>query len=56
MDRFPGDMSVVAEFRDIFDKVPGLPLAREIELCIELFPGTSPIHRSPNIMSLTEKA
>ena len=32
---------VVCEFPDVFPKeLPGLPLEREIELCIDILPGT----------------
>ena len=35
---------IVCEFRDVFsDKLPGLPLQRDVDFIIELHPGTSPI-------------
>ena len=35
---------VVCEYEDIFpDELPGLPPQRDVDFCIELHPGTSPI-------------
>ena len=42
------DIPIVKEFPDIFPEVlPGLPPDREIELSIELLPGTSPLSKAP---------
>ena len=39
---------VVREFPDVFpDELPGLPPVREIDFCIDLVPGTSPISMAP---------
>ena len=39
---------VVREFPDVFpDKLPGFPPVREIDFCIDLIPGTSPISMTP---------
>ena len=39
---------IVKEFRDIFpDELPGLPLGREVEVSIDVFPKTMPISQSP---------
>jgi hypothetical protein len=39
---------VVCEFSDVFpDKLPGLPLDRDVEFGIELILGTAPILRRP---------
>ena len=48
------DVPVVSEFQDVFDDILELPPDREIEFCIELMPGTAPIHRSPYRMALVE--
>ena len=46
---------VVDEYPDVFpNKLPGLPPEREIELCIDLIPRTSPIFISPYHMAPTE--
>ncbi|XP_073152130.1 uncharacterized protein [Henckelia pumila] len=42
------DIPVVKDFPDVFpDEIPGFPPQREIDLSIELMPGTSPIFRVP---------
>ena len=38
---------VVSDFQDVFQDIPGLPPRREIEFCIELQHGTSPISCAP---------
>jgi hypothetical protein len=39
---------IVKEFQDIFpDELPGLPLGREVEVSIDVFPKTMPISQSP---------
>ncbi|XP_026398417.1 uncharacterized protein LOC113294203 [Papaver somniferum] len=45
---------VVSDFADLFQEVPGLPLSREVEFCIELQPGTIPIARAPYRMAPKE--
>ncbi|KAL5564867.1 hypothetical protein UlMin_028031 [Ulmus minor] len=46
---------VVDEYPDVFpNELPGLPPEREIEFCIDLTPGTSPISISPYRMAPTE--
>ncbi|KAL5547285.1 hypothetical protein UlMin_006972 [Ulmus minor] len=46
---------VVGEYPDVFpDELPELPPEREIEFCIDLIPGTSPISISPYHMVPTE--
>ena len=38
---------VVCEYEDVFpDELPGLPPHRDVDFCIELHPGTSPISDS----------
>jgi hypothetical protein len=49
------DILVVREFLDVFpDDLPGMPPEREIELKIELHPGTAPIAKVPYKMSPVE--
>ena len=51
------DILVVCEFPDVFlDKLPGLPLDRDVEFKIELVPGTAPISRRPYRMPPNELA
>ena len=46
---------VVCEYEDVFqDKLPGLPLHRDVDLCIELHPGTPPISMTPHRMAPVE--
>ena len=46
---------VVSEYEDVFlDKLPGLPLQRVVDFCIELHPGTSPISMTPHRMAPVE--
>ena len=46
---------VVYEYEDVFsDELPGLPLARDVDFCIELHPDTSPISMTPHRMTLVE--
>ena len=40
------NMPIVREFSDVFlEDLPGLPSNRELEFCIDLLPGTTPIFR-----------
>ncbi|KAL5547177.1 hypothetical protein UlMin_006864 [Ulmus minor] len=49
------NIMVVDEYPDVFpEELPGLPPEREIEFCIDLIPGTSPISISPYRMAPTE--
>ena len=46
---------VVREFSDVFPKdLPGTLVDREIEFTIETQPGTQPISKTPNRMSMAE--
>ena len=46
---------VVREFPDVFSKeLPGIPLEREVDLSIEIVPGTAPMSRAPYRMIPTE--
>src|SRR5262249_15893783 len=51
------DVEVIREFPDVFaDDLPGLPPSREVDFCIELIPGTSPISKAPYRMAPAELA
>ena len=39
-------MPIIQDFEDIFQEILGLPPKREIDFCIELVPGTSPISKT----------
>ena len=46
---------VVREFLDVFlEELPGIPLEREVDLAIEIVPGTVPVSRVPYRMAPTE--
>ena len=46
---------VVREFPDVFPKeLPGIPLKREVNLAIEIVPGTVPMSKAPYRMAPTE--
>jgi hypothetical protein len=46
------DMQVVNQYPDVFpEELLGMPADRDIELIIELLPGTAPIYKSPYRMS-----
>ena len=46
---------VVYEYEDVFlDKLPGLPLHRDVDFVIELHPSTSPISMTPHRMARIE--
>ena len=46
---------IVREFLDVFPKeLPGIPLEREVDLAIEIVPGTVPMSRAPYKMAPTE--
>ena len=43
---------IVCEYEDVFaDKLSRLPSQRDVDLCIELHPGTSPISMTPHRMA-----
>jgi hypothetical protein len=51
------DIPVVCEFPDVFlQDLLGMPLDRDIEFTIELWPGTAPISRRPYMMTPKELA
>ena len=46
---------VVCEYEDFFsDELLGLPPLRDVDFCIELHPGMSPISMNPHRMTLVE--
>ena len=46
---------IVCEYEDVFpDELPGLFLKRDVDFCIELHPGTSPISMTPHRMTPVE--
>ena len=46
---------VVCEYEDVFpDELPGLPLQRDVDFCIKLHPGTSPIYMTSHRMAPVE--
>jgi hypothetical protein len=58
MDAIQGlEVPVVNEFPDVFpERLVGMPLDRDIELVIELKPGTAPIYKTPFRMTTPELA
>ena len=51
MEKIP----VVREFLDVFPKeLPNIPLEREVDLSIEIVPGTALVSRAPYRMAPTE--
>ena len=49
------DIPVIKEFPDLFPKeLLSLPPEREVDLAIEVLPGTNPIFRAPYLMASTE--
>ena len=49
-----GDHEVLTEFKDVFQKVLGLPPKRDIDFSINLMPGTTLVSKSPYRMSTPE--
>ena len=46
---------IVREFPGVFpEELPGIPHEREVDLSIEILPGTTPISRAPYRMAPTE--
>ena len=46
---------VVCKYEDVFsDELPGLPRQRDVDFCIELHPGMSPISMTPHRMAPVE--
>ena len=44
---------VVRKFPDVFlEELPGIPSGREVDLSIDIVPGTTPIYRAPYRMVL----
>ena len=41
------EFSVLQEFEDVFQEIPGLPPRREIDLSIDLVPKVAPVSKTP---------
>ena len=51
MEKIP----IVREFPDVFpEELQGIPLEREVDLSIEIMPGTAPMSRAPYKMAPAE--
>jgi hypothetical protein len=50
----PGNFSVLQEFEDVFQEIPGLPPRRDIYFPIDLVPGAAPVSKTPYRMSTLE--
>jgi hypothetical protein len=48
------DHSVLQEFKDVFQEVPGLPPKRDIDFSINLMPEAAPVSKAPYRMSMPE--
>jgi hypothetical protein len=49
------NIRAVRDFPDVFpEELPGIPPYREVELVIDLLPGTAPISKRPYRMSIEE--
>jgi hypothetical protein len=48
------DFSVLQEFEDVFQEIPGLPPRREIDFSIDLVPGVALVSKTPYRMSTPE--
>jgi hypothetical protein len=48
------DFSVLQEFEDVFQEIPGLPPRREIDFSIDLVLGAAPVSKPPYRMSTPE--
>ena len=49
------DIPVIKEFHDMFlEELLGLPPEREVDMAIEVLPGTNPISRAPYHMAPTK--
>ena len=45
---------IVQGFEEVFQEISGLPPKREIDFCVELVPGTTPISKTSYRMAPTE--
>ncbi|GJS11879.1 putative reverse transcriptase domain-containing protein [Tanacetum coccineum] len=49
------DIPIVRDFTDVFlEDLSGLPPQRQVELCIDLIPGATPVAKSPNRLAPSE--
>jgi hypothetical protein len=46
--------SILQEFEDVFQEIPGFPPKREIDFSIDLVPGAAPVSKTPYRMSTPE--
>jgi hypothetical protein len=55
-DKVPNleDYPILKDFEYVFKEVPGLPPRRDIDLCIDLMPGATPVLKTPYRMSTPE--
>jgi hypothetical protein len=45
------DFSVLQEFEDVFQEIPGFPPIRQIDFSIDLVSGSAPVSKTPYRMS-----
>ena len=48
------DFSILQEFEDVFQDIPGFPPRREIDFSIHLVSGDAPVSKTPYIMRTLE--
>jgi hypothetical protein len=48
------DFSVLQEFEDVFQEIPGFPPRREIDFSIDLVSGAAPVSKTPYRMRTPE--
>ncbi|XP_062028654.1 uncharacterized protein LOC133744583 [Rosa rugosa] len=48
------EISVVSEYSDVFQDIPGLPPRRVVDFAIDVIPGTAPVSMAPFRMAPTE--
>jgi hypothetical protein len=48
------DFSLLQEFEDVIQEIPGFPPSREIDFSVDLFPGAAPVSKTPYRMSTPE--
>jgi hypothetical protein len=55
-DKVPSveDYAILKEYEDVFKKISGFPLKRDIDFCINLTSGETPISKNPYRMSTPE--
>ena len=49
------DVAIVQDFTDVFpEDLPGMPIDREIDFCIDVIPGAQPVSKIPYRMATVE--